>query len=651
MAPKKRGKPRARGPRGRRPRAQPVRAQPTVHPIQGLPAEVRDMITDYALGDAFARDFDPRAHVVTNVTEYPRTRPFPFGQGHRDHASLRAMRNVLSENWLWVNLRVKACNRACNPNENAQHFTTWWRKLRTYMRAHFHEVPLGRLNLITGNRTPLIEVIMACCQNAAANQSVGPATNRTDLTMTFAAGPLKNAFFTSLMCKVNRWHYNADFRMSNVTEPDLVLQARWFMMSSVRKFVRDCDTTAQVTQPFVPQIVPNQLQFENDLCITTETVNIPMGWINNNGIRELGSRLWRLNRRVMGLTTAYPLHFMLPWILDVMLLYESHFLLFSRVYDQFQFRHRVLAGAMGNLTALACSGFAQYLLGRENTRASQTHYSIPNRFPHDEMKFDAGEYFWTRLMGELSHHLLKQDARRTVNFRSDDRHDNPEYWCATYQSLAELSLAFARAAIVVGDDDDVLMQNDPTNDTNPMPDIRQNTHPSLVWTVPNHHFWHSRIQAVQHQLARAFQAMAAVQELIQRVDVGRQERVIQWVDKYEKLWQLINKALSAMVDNDTELRARTEDTIAQNVARQAHQGRYNLRRGNGVRQNQMPAVRPNQPLKDPNEQLRQPYLTIEEVRAQPLIDFDFPHFNGPFFPWWVRYHNNMRRHDDSPRYN
>lgn len=201
------------------PRWRAVPPQPAVQ-AQGLTAELSDLVITHLI--------DPRRYDLSIIADHSRWEPIPLHLRTLSRHINRTIVAALSTQWLWISLIIQTCDRTCKPNEDRNLFTTWWRNVRYHVRHHFNEVPLERLNRITGNRTPTLELTLFCCETAYQNLSI---TRRPDIVGCFAAGELINQKFSSFLGKMTEREYMMVFDMYDIrtSNNDMKQQARTFM--------------------------------------------------------------------------------------------------------------------------------------------------------------------------------------------------------------------------------------------------------------------------------------------------------------------------------------------------------------------------------------------------------------------------------------
>lgn len=241
--------------------------------------------------------------------------------------------------------------------------------------------------------------------------------------------------------------------------------------------------------------------------------------------------------------SGYPQWLLLPEFLDTVNRRRPLFRIWAdpNNHDLNNPAHRQLLSAIGSHLAFICSAMAQYLFRLPNTQQGQRHYTMPNRF-HDEWFFWSGEQFWTKILNHLSHVRREQSNLRWP----DPLRTNPNFWCPTYQAGAELSIAFARAALVVGRD---FNKNKYSRyHAGVLPDTR---HLSAYSRDPRirSSLVERRTEACLRRQTRAQDMMYFVTLLQRCISVNHQAKVTLWLSKYEEIEEIIRKAYERMAYN------------------------------------------------------------------------------------------------------
>ncbi|KAK5073359.1 hypothetical protein LTR70_010360 [Exophiala xenobiotica] len=223
-------------------------------------------------------------------------------------------------------------------------------------------------------------------------------------------------------------------------------------------------------------------------------------------------------------------------------------------YRPQQDTHRRLFALNGNLMVLAMDCLAHYLLVRSNYRGPQRHWSLTDVRSSDVMIGGPIPGFWQMVLDCLD------DAETSVT--DNDLASNIDFWCSVNQAMADLQLAFARAAFVVGDDDDVLDEkkgprrtSQQDDDHDPIDDIRHTS------SVP----WETRYDKAEEHLVQARGCYEFVLDKVQQSNVQNTANMQQWL----KQWQTWEKAISKGVKTLRKLEQRRQGTLRRRRAARA----------------------------------------------------------------------------------
>lgn len=145
--------------------------------------------------------------------------------------------------------------------------------------------------------------------------------------------------------------------------------------------------------------------------------------------------------------------------------------------------------------------------------------------------------FWPRVL-----HWLDR-AEASANHGAD----NIDLWCSEAQAKAELLLAFARAAFVVGDDDEVLKERCKTIrgrakgqrrkiDDDPIDDIRETS------KYP----WESRYQAANKHLVEAKFEYDWIKGHVEQGDVSDEARIKVWMKQWSRWYKPVSKGVDGL---------------------------------------------------------------------------------------------------------
>jgi len=208
----------------------------------------------------------------------------------------------------------------------------------------------------------------------------------------------------------------------------------------------------------------------------------------------------------------------------------------SHRYTEVHASDRCFLALNGNYLALMFSGLAQYLLLRPNMRVSQQHYTLTSTDTKQVMVFQNRPGTWSNLLSTLRRSERTRDGQGVEA--------NLDLWCRLKQARAELRLAFARAALVVGDSDDMLMEND-CQGTDSIHDVREN---------PFAHDWGSHWQSradvgddTHTLLERQSQQCPRLCHGLGTEDATN--RVLWWLERFELMFERVQGAVNELAGN------------------------------------------------------------------------------------------------------
>ena len=363
------------------------------------------------------------------------------------------------------------------------------------------------------------------------------------------------------------------------------------------------------------------------MCIRSETRGLKghrnrQAFMTPLGVREIrnifGCRLVRLD--TMLAREGLPPYHVLYLMQDMFDTYfnELQVCLRPPSYQQNVAVFRELASLVGCCIAFTLSAFAQLLLARPNDRAHQRHYTIPNRVLGRIHLWRTDEYFWERLLISLEV-VAYNNEQRITQALPDLRSLNVDYWCSVTQATADLRIAFARAAFVVGDNDEALIPTNGRSDRDPMPDIRENSCRALTKVYDT---WERRLSAAERHLRMANQDFEYVRRIAPTTDARYRQNVQIWIARFRSVLDRVTSAVVLARGNAAEDQARSIEAARQNfvwVGRN-RKGRPKLKRPRPRKKHRKAHV--NQVLKTPI------FKAQERTHMSLLTNYDIPYYVG-----------------------